>query len=66
MISVQILSGAAEAIAVIVGLCVVIVAAIAGAGVLFEREAKARKAHRTIAAGQPTETKVGQDSLAVR
>jgi|HubBroStandDraft_1064217.scaffolds.fasta_scaffold221532_3 hypothetical protein len=66
MISVQILSGAAEAIAVIVGLSVIIVAAIAGAGVLFDREARARKAHRTVASRRAAEAKAGPDSLVVR
>jgi hypothetical protein len=66
MISVQILSGAAEAIAVIVGLSIVIVVAIAAAGSLFEREAKARKAHRTVASASAPEAKAGSDSLAVR
>jgi hypothetical protein len=66
MISVQILSGAAGAIAVIVGLSIVIVLAVAGAGVLFEREAKARKDHRTALAGSARQAKSDPDSLVTR
>jgi hypothetical protein len=64
--SVQILSGAAGAIGVIVGLSIVIALAVAAAGMLFEREARARKEHRTALAGRARQAKSHPDSVVIR